>query len=70
MTEQESTAFAEAVLDRVAELAYDELRPHLNRWAAALQTGRPTTAERSTPTTADTPQVLPLDRARRRPRVA
>ncbi|MFE9956179.1 hypothetical protein [Micromonospora sp. NPDC005299] len=66
MNEQESTAFAEAVLDRVAELAYEELRPHLNRWAAALQTDCPTTAAQSTPAAAGSAQVLPLDRARRR----
>ncbi|MFE9691754.1 hypothetical protein [Micromonospora sp. NPDC005806] len=68
MSEQESTAFAEPVLDRVAELAYEELRPHLNRWAATLQAHRPTAPRSTTAGGAET--VLPLDCARDRRRSA
>ncbi len=40
MNQPDSDAFAEAILERVAELAYEELRPHLNRWARGRQADR------------------------------
>lgn len=45
MDQEARDAFSEAILDRVAELAYEELRPHLAAYARARQataTTRPT----------------------------
>ncbi|MGW3604297.1 hypothetical protein [Micromonospora sp. NPDC005161] len=62
MTEQQAEAFAEAVLDRVAKLAYDELRPHLDAYLAK-RTRKTSSAAWSSTSGA---MVLPLDRARSR----
>lgn len=64
MTEEDDEAFAEAILRRVAELAYAELKPSLERYARQRQAGR-TTAPRSA-TTATPPGVVSVDARRAR----
>lgn len=46
MEQEARDAFSEAILDRVAEMAYEELRPYLGAYARARQASestRPTT---------------------------
>lgn len=64
MNSADGEAFAEAVLQRVAELAYEELRPHLGAYALARQTSSPRT--RTTPTPSRPGDELTARRARRR----
>lgn len=67
MTEPQAEAFAEAVLDRVAALAYDELRPHLDAYLARrARKASPAAWSTSTTSTTSGAKVLPLDRARAR----
>ncbi|RBQ03895.1 hypothetical protein DQE82_29615 [Micromonospora sp. LHW51205] len=65
MPEQQADAFAEAVLDRVAKLAYGELRPHLDAYLARRPCKTSTLATWAMPSTSGA-TVLPLDRARAR----
>ncbi|MFI7203979.1 hypothetical protein [Micromonospora aurantiaca (nom. illeg.)] len=65
MNSADGEAFAEAVLQRVAELAYEELRPHLGAYALARQS-TPTTGTRTTPTPSRPGDELAARRARRR----
>ncbi|GII22174.1 hypothetical protein [Planosporangium mesophilum] len=62
MTNTEGDDFARAILDRVAELAYEELRPHLDRWAREQQADR----GRTHLTTPATGNVASLHARRRR----
>ncbi len=64
MSEADGDAFAEAILQRVAERAYAELKPEIERYARQRQSGR-TTEPRSTTTGGADIVSLTAARARR-----
>ncbi|MEU9740928.1 hypothetical protein AB0E12_17280 [Micromonospora chersina] len=70
MTEPQADAFAEEILARVAALAYEELRPHLDTFARRRQATRAARSTTTRPTTTGShAEVVSLD-ARRARRVA